>query len=530
MWPLILRELRGGSRRWTTYWLRLLGATAVVTALFFWFAEDQSSKSAGSELFAAMHRIVFCAIWILAPLITCDCLSQERREGTLGLLFLTNLKSWEIVAAKTFAHGLRSLTIWLATLPIIAVPLLLGGLHWKELLMSVGFMLSAVSLGTAAGMVASSVSTGISRAAGGALCLSGLLFICFGIVTVFSLNAIAAFFSSRNLFPYLSFAPIVEVVAVIVFNVDGAWHDLLTSTTRPAQTPNAILAGIFAVAFCSFFSLLLIVLLCAWRIRRHWQDKPKTKRQTEAEKLFYSPIFMTGLFRRWMRRSLERNPIGWLEKRTWAGRMGSWIWFSIMISFATTLAYGTSAGYGGFGYFGSLMWMLLVSMAYVAAGSFRRERETGALELILVTPLSERQIIFGRLHGLWTQFLPTFAIWIVMLLYLSVAVGNWQYFNVLEFAVLYIVVPVVGLYFSLRTRLILLAWLTTLAVCFGLPQLVWWGCNELLTAIKHVGSDGLVFRVELPRLGIQVPVQLTIGALLLWRLKLNLTRRTFSFR
>ena len=57
--------------------------------------------------------------------LTSDCLSAEKREGTLGLLFLTNLKARDIVIAKVFSHGLRSLTMWAATLPIIAVPLLL---------------------------------------------------------------------------------------------------------------------------------------------------------------------------------------------------------------------------------------------------------------------------------------------------------------------------------------------------------------------------------------------------------------------
>src|SRR5215212_11522364 len=102
MWPIILRELRAGSRRWTTYWLRLLGAGAVIVAIFFWFEGQNSSRRAGSELFAIMHRIVFGGIWVLAPLLACDCLSQEKREGTLGLLFLTNLKARHIVAAKVF--------------------------------------------------------------------------------------------------------------------------------------------------------------------------------------------------------------------------------------------------------------------------------------------------------------------------------------------------------------------------------------------------------------------------------------------
>ena len=43
------------------------------------------------------------------------------------------------------------------------------------------------------------------------------------------------------------------------------------------------------------------------------------------------------------------------------------------------------------------------------------ERESGVLELLLVSPLGEKQIIAGRLSGLWGQFAPAavllLAIW-----------------------------------------------------------------------------------------------------------------------
>jgi len=46
-------------------------------------------------------------------------------------------------------------------------------------------------------------------------------------------------------------------------------------------------------------------------------------------------------------------------------------------------------------------------MAGSAAGSFRRERDTGVLELLLVAPLRESQLIGGRLRALWGRFLPS---------------------------------------------------------------------------------------------------------------------------
>ena len=166
MWPIIIRELRIGSRRWTSYWLRLLAAAAVVASIFFWFEATRFNfLQAGGVLFGHMHRTMLVAIWILVPLMMCDCLSRERREGTLGLLFLTDLRAWDIVCAKAFVHVLHALTLWAAVLPIIAVPLLLGGLHWKAILLSVGWTLGSIFLAAAAGIAASSVSRRHAEAA-----------------------------------------------------------------------------------------------------------------------------------------------------------------------------------------------------------------------------------------------------------------------------------------------------------------------------------------------------------------------------
>ena len=539
MWTVLLRELRAGSRRWTTYWLRLLGAAAVVIAIFFWFTEDSSSPRAGSDLFAVMHRIVFGGIWVLAPLLACDCLSQEKREGTLGLLFLTNLKARHIVTAKAFAHGLRSLTMWAAMLPIIAVPLLLGGIHWKELLLSVGLMLSALCLGTAAGIVASSASVGISRSAASALCFSGLFFLCFCGLLAFGYFAFTAWFFPKSWAgTVVSIDGMIEVAAAIGFNTDSVWNELFNSRRISPRQQDIVVAGVFALAALCFALLAGVIALSAWQIRRNWQDRPKTKRQAEVESFFCTPVFWQGAFRKWMRRSLERNPIGWLEKRRWSGRVTAWIWFSIMISFASTAVSLTNFYRGdGASMLNALMWLLLISMAYVAAGSFRRERETGALELIVVTPLSEREIIFGRLRGLWSHFLPAFVVWMGVVLYISWVLrnwtehGGWNWSTLVQFIVYYAIVPILGLYFSLRSRFVLLAWAATIAAGYVVPHLLRWFLYFGLVEITPSAAPGeSLYSMEPVPFLLMLMMQLIIAAFLLWRLHINLVRRSFVLR
>ena len=57
--------------------------------------------------------------------------------------------------------------------------------------------------------------------------------------------------------------------------------------------------------------------------------------------------------------------------------------------------------------------ILLAGVAYSSANSFREEKDSGAFELLLVTPLRERQISWGRYWGVVGQFIP--ALLVVML-------------------------------------------------------------------------------------------------------------------
>ena len=129
--PTIGRELRVAARSPFTYHLRVIGAASLLLLTGMFSARAGLGGSQGGELFRTMHGILFGAIWVLLPLMTADCISRERREGTLGLLFLTQLRPNDVVVAKGLAHGLRGLTFWLATLPVITVPFLLGGVGWK---------------------------------------------------------------------------------------------------------------------------------------------------------------------------------------------------------------------------------------------------------------------------------------------------------------------------------------------------------------------------------------------------------------
>jgi len=104
------RELRSAARHKATYRTRWLTA-----ALFFgllvwllWAFNGFTNRRAGPDIFKVFSVLILLYCLFLGATRTADCLSVERREGTLGLLFLTNLNSAEIIAGKLCSTALAS--------------------------------------------------------------------------------------------------------------------------------------------------------------------------------------------------------------------------------------------------------------------------------------------------------------------------------------------------------------------------------------------------------------------------------------
>jgi ABC-type transport system involved in cytochrome c biogenesis permease component len=160
LWPLLQRELREHGRRPTTYALRAVVAGGVIaTCAYALLSNPQLTRTTGLPLFQGLNKLLFVLLWILGPVLTADCLSREKREGTIGLLFLTPLRPGEVVLAKVFFQALRALLVLVAATPVLMVPLLCGGVGWPDVVRMTLLHLSALGLSLAAGVCASAMST-----------------------------------------------------------------------------------------------------------------------------------------------------------------------------------------------------------------------------------------------------------------------------------------------------------------------------------------------------------------------------------
>src|SRR5258708_14490531 len=92
----------------------------------------------GSILFYALTWTCLAAAFSDGLFFTADCLSEGKREGTIGFLFLTDLRGYDVVLGKLLATSLRGFYSLLAVLPILAMTLMMGGVtgaqFWKTAL------------------------------------------------------------------------------------------------------------------------------------------------------------------------------------------------------------------------------------------------------------------------------------------------------------------------------------------------------------------------------------------------------------
>jgi len=506
VWPVVQRELRAAARWPLGRWLRVGGALVGIAA--FWFSSDVPFNELGPELFDRVHTLLLYLICAIVPALTADCLARERREGTLGLLFMTPLTASGIVLGKTLAQVLRALTVWLAVVPVLTIPFLTGGVTWADVISFLVIELCVGSLCLAAGILATSLTDNRAIA-------FILAFLFMGAFVAGSSHyqdwrmqryartriwrAVRPGPASANVFVTISSSVTLPNGSIVYPTGSAMWITPRGVAVTSRHPPARILAADFIVSFIKLFAALRFA---GWRVERSWQDKIPTARQQHWVRRYCTPLFGRR-FARSMRRTLEWNPIAWLQQYSWKARLSKWGLCLLFVLLECAVIDGNDPY--------SLGWLvtallLILAAAYTYAGvnGFLQEKKSGALELILVSPLSVQQIIFGRVWGLWKQFLPS----VVLLLASDVAVNvmipqshlfyggswvnddNWFWIKDLEVGAIYLTLPIIATSCALRFKSLIVGSALTVAVVFG-PAAVLFFNDYLIKALNSSAPQWL---------------------------------------
>jgi ABC-type transport system involved in multi-copper enzyme maturation permease subunit len=408
--PIVTRELRLASRRRATYWLRSAAALTmvIVGAWLFLILRGEPPKQLAVALFCVLTGGAVLFALISGPRSTADCISEEKREGTLGLLFLTDLKGYDIVLGKLVAGSLNAFYSIVAVLPMMAIPLLLGGgLTLAEFLRMSLVVIDALLFSLTLGICVSAMSRSAYRSAAFSV-LFILLFVAFFPV----LGVLVASFTKGRSVNWLFLAPSVGFSYYFAF--DAAY-----------KTSKACFWVSLAVVHGTSWLCLILASLAA---PRTWQDKPLGGKSISWRDRWQVWTYGDALERMaFRRRLLEINPVLWLTARIRTKSTMIWLFLGILACVWVCFWYKFQRDWLNEGVYLSTAVVVNLALRYWLAGEATRaladHRKSGALELLLSTPISIQDILRGQGLGLRRQFLgPVMAVVLVETIFMLATV------------------------------------------------------------------------------------------------------------
>lgn len=389
--PILTRELRVASRKRATYWVRS-GAGLVVIGLGTWLfivMQGQSPRDIAVGLFYILAGSAVLYGLLSGVRTTADCLSEEKREGTLGLLFLTDLKGYDVVLGKLMANSVNALYSVVAILPMLAIPLLMGGVTIGEFARMSLLSLNALFFSLAAGMWVSSVSrSGYHALLGTALVILGFT---------------ALLPACGSILLWLGKTRLVHA-AFLMPSAGFTYYAALDQVYRTSRAPFLISMGVINCLGWVFLALASII------APRTWQEGRNTvRRQGLSDRLTswrYGAATERACFRR---RLLSRNSFFWLASRV--RLRPAFVWAFLALA-ACVWVWGLAKARREWLQPGMYVTTALVLnfaiRCWFAAEATRQlsdDRKSGTLELLLSTPLEVREILKGQALALSRQFL-----------------------------------------------------------------------------------------------------------------------------
>ncbi|MHB9009388.1 MAG: ABC transporter permease, partial [Limisphaerales bacterium] len=394
--PIVERELRVASRRTGLYWGRAVaGASAMVVAgLLLWFMRGRAPAQIGFSLFVAMGWLAWLAALMAGVRLTADSLSEERREGTLGLLFLTDLRGYDVVLGKLTAAAVPALYQVLAVVPVLTAALLFGGVAAEQIGKVVLVLLVTLYFSLSIGLGISVWFENGRRAAG---------------VT-------AAVLLTWTLGPFLPtiwdlihgtgpVGPLFEWQAALMnLSPAAALAMAQISSIPPSAMRFEVSLALLAAAGLAALLLASFMASRVWREGAWWPWRRASRGSLRPGESTRSAAAAS----RHRRRLIEINPYFWLAARdrwqpayVWAA-LGALAVFGVwgQVEFK-----GDWRDNGGDFLLSMLAHGLLKAwLAFAVVRRLAEDKQNGALELLLTTPLGVERINEGQGLACWRQF------------------------------------------------------------------------------------------------------------------------------
>ncbi len=368
--------------------------------------------SFGAILFQILAPLQLALLVFLTSVRSASSISVEKDRKTLLLLLLTRLNNNELVLGKLFSSLLNVGVMLLTALPIFMLIVLLGGSSFQQVFWA--FAVTALTV-----LAAGSLGTTIG----------------FWREKTFQTLALV----SLSLVFWIGVSEALAYLPGSIFGLQGEQLASITSPVRAivaASSPGVLgvwQSQILPYLIFSFLFIVLLNLVAIWRVRvwnpnrdvRLGHATPSTdlavvtgEVETAADVEQRRSGHVDDRSRKVDQnsRTVWDNPVLWREMKTWAHgrkilfiRIAYWL-FSAAVFYAlwTMVGSGTAVarnvetvGYIA-PYIQLLVPVMLVSLVMLNAlsvSTITSERDLKSIDLLMVTDLSPKEFLFGKLGG-----------------------------------------------------------------------------------------------------------------------------------
>jgi len=527
--PILTKELRVSSRRRRNYVLRSAYlAVLTVFIVLVWLATVRWESNrdyayrvsrmaiAGRTIIVWIAWFQFIVIQIVTVVMLSTSISEEVYAKTLGVLMTTPINSFQIVVGKLFSKILQLLLLLAASLPMLAVLRVMGGVPWD-------FVVASLCITLTTALLVASVTMFFSilfRWAFVSILMSmGALAVFYGLLPlIFSLIVAAMRLHDNELLGSL-------LTLLANYNPVAMMFFLTFEMLEPGQflrgAPKSFFFAWWVNCLISLGLASLILAACVAMVRKvglrmvagatgagpssaaaiaasagpvlapvlEALDAPATASPTAPA--FATAAMMLPPVRLARVREIKGSPIIWRELRsTWLKRgvlfwvltgVGVWLLLLIyaLVAWAEHRAFTGNDGHVVF----IVVYTIIAALAtcVLAATNITSEKESRSWELLLCTPLGDWHILLAKFVGALRRCVPLWLLPIAHILLFSLAgcchVALLPMYLLIAGGMVVLLVGA-GMYFGSRFRRTTTAVMLNIALALGL-----WAALPLCTAL-----------------------------------------------
>jgi hypothetical protein len=412
--PIFFKEVVDIARRRRYYLSRVLyGLALLVVLVLVWleassYGRRMSSINAmamtANMLFQAASMVQYAAVFLFVPLFVCGVIAGEREERTLELLFMSHLSDREIVLGKLASRVAAMACLILCGLPVMSIIMLQGGVAPESLWRVVAATLLAILFAGAHAVYFSVTTSGPLEALVRTYWWLGVWLVGVPLLGAGILDALRPA-------PWL-----IAFAALLFVNPGGAFVVAVDGYTY----------NFMAAYLGRWFFPLTFVLPAAWSVFLLWRAIRRL-RATPVPALQRTNALLGHLWRK----------LPWPQVMNWRNATSRTIWFGHVVLNPMWLRARLMRIYDRSGHIGVIQWagwaialltvvflavtsprdiddeecsMAFLGTAWAAVGlltaliagtSLVGDRRRGFLELVLVTPLTGREVVDGTFLAIW---------------------------------------------------------------------------------------------------------------------------------